>query len=198
MKQINYPGGIFAVVALVFSSLFTLAGAAHAQVYMTKHGHVQFVSHSTLEDFTGKSDYLVGRINLADSTVQFYIDLTTVSTGVRLRDEHMQEEYLQTDKYPFAQFSGKIVSSFNPASADTQQVTVKGTFKVHNVSHVITVSGKVKISPQKLYVYAAWPVKLGDYNIRIPQVLFMKVSPTQAVSISTTLDRTKNDKSSKP
>ncbi len=198
MKRINYPGGIFVVAALTISSLFTLSVAAHAQVYMTKHGHVQFVSHSTLEDFTGRSDYLVGRINLADSTVQFYIDLTTVSTGVKLRDEHMQEEYLQTDKYPFAQFSGKFASSFNPASTDTQQVMVKGTFKVHNVSHVITVSGKIKISPNKLYVYAAWPVKLGDYNIRIPQVLFMKVSPTQAVSISTTLDRTKNDKSARP
>ena len=198
MKNLHSSGGLFAVAMMTILSLFTISAKVQAQVYMTKHGHVQFVSHSTLEDFTGRSDYLVGRINLADSTVQFYIDLTTVSTGVKLRDEHMQEEYLQTDKYPFAQFSGKIVSSFNPASADTQQVTVKGTFKVHNVSHVITVSGKVKISPQKLYVYAAWPVKLGDYNIRIPQVLFMKVSPTQAVSISTTLDRMKNDKSAKP
>lgn len=198
MKKSHYSGGLLAAAMMTISTLFTIAAVARAQVYMTKHGHVQFVSHSTLEDFTGRSDYLVGRISLADSTVQFYVDLTTVSTGVKLRDEHMQEEYLQTDKYPFAQFSGKIVSTFNPASTDTQKVTVKGTFKVHNVSHVITVNGKIKISPKKLYVYAAWPVKLGDYNIRIPQVLFMKVSPTQAVSISTTMDRTKNNKSARP
>ena len=170
--------------------LFLFSVNAKAQVYMTKKGHVQFISHSTLENFTGKSDYLVGKIDLADSTVQFYIDLTTISTGVKLRDEHMQEEYLETDKYPFAQFSGKIVSSFDPASTDTQQVTVKGSFKVHNVSRQITVDGKIKIGPNKLYIHAAWPVKLGDYNISIPQVLFMKVSPVQAVSISTTMDQT--------
>lgn len=194
MRQTGKLQGVLlaTVIAALSTCLFSVN--ANAQVYMAKHGHVQFVSHSTLENFTGKSDYLVGRIDLADSTVQFYVDLTTVSTGVRLRDEHMQEEYLQTDKYPFAQFSGKIVSSFDPTSTDTQQVTVKGTFKVHNVSHVITVKGKIKVSPQKLYVHAAWPVKLGDYNIRIPQVLFMKVSPTQAVSISTTLERKKDDK----
>lgn len=198
MKKSYYSEGILSVTVLAIISLFTIAARAQAQIYMTKHGHVQFVSHSTLENFTGRSDYLVGRINLADSTVQFYVDLTTVSTGVKLRDEHMQEEYLETDKYPFAQFSGKISSSFDPASTDTQKVTVKGTFKVHNVSHMITVNGKLKISPKKLYVYAAWPVKLGDYNISIPQVLFMKVSPTQAVSISTTMDRTKNNKSARP
>lgn len=191
MTHIRKTLTVIACVTL-FLCLFLFHSDAEAQTFMTKKGHVQFVSHSTLENFTGKSDYLVGRVNLADSTVQFYIDLTTVSTGVKLRDEHMQEEYLETDKYPYAQFSGKIIGSFDPASRDTQKVTVKGTFKVHNVSREITVNGKIKISPQKLFVHAAWPVKLGDYNISIPQVLFMKVSPVQAVSITTTMDQTKD------
>ena len=194
MKPIHKTYRIVTGTAMIVLFLLFFSISTKAQVYMTKHGHVQFVSHSTLENFTGKSDYLVGRMNLADSTVQFYVDLTTVSTGVRLRDEHMQEEYLQTDKYPFAQFSGKIVSSYDPANTDTQQVTVKGTFKVHNVSHVITVKGQLKIGQDKLYVHAAWPVKLGAYNISIPQVLFMKVSPIQAVSISTEMDRKKDEK----
>ena len=191
MTHIRKTMTVIACVTLLFC-LFLFRTDAEAQTYMTKKGHVQFISHSTLENFTGKSDYLVGRVNLADSTVQFYIDLTTVSTGVKLRDEHMQEEYLETDKYPYAQFSGKITSPFDPASRDTQMVTVKGKFKVHNVSREITVNGKIKISPQKLFVHAAWPVKLGDYNITIPQVLFMKVSPVQAVSITTTMDQTKD------
>ena len=167
---------------------------ASAQVYKTKHGYVQFFSKSTLENFIGKSNYLVGEVNLADSTVQFYIDLTTISTGVKLRDEHMQEEYLQTDKYPFAQFYGKIVSPFNTQSADSQQVTVKGSFKVHGVSQNISVNGTILVSPQKLYVKAAWPILLKNYKIKIPEVLFLKVNPKQAVSMHAVLDRIKNKK----
>ena len=183
------------VVAICFIVLSVQPVTSKAQVYKTKHGHVQFFSKSTLENFTGKSNYLVGQVNLADSTVQFYVDLTTISTGVKLRDEHMQEEYLQTDKYPFAQFYGKIVSPFNPASTDTQHVTVKGKFKVHGVTRQISVKGSMVITPQKLFVKAAWPVMLKDYKIKIPEVLFMKVSEKQAVSIRATLDRIQKKKS---
>jgi polyisoprenoid-binding protein YceI len=166
-------------------------GNVQAQVYKTEHGYAQFYSQSTLENFTGKSNYLVGQVNLSDSTVSFYLDLSTLSTGVKLRDEHMQEEFLQTDKYPFAQFYGKITSPFNPASTDTQQVTVKGKFKIHGVTRQITVSGILKKSPHQLFIRAAWNLQLPNYNIDIPKILFMKVNKVQAISIKATLDKKK-------
>jgi len=166
-------------------------GKVLAQIYKTEHGYAQFYSRSTLENFTGKSNYLVGQVNLADSSVSFYLDLSTLSTGVKLRDEHMQEEFLQTDKYPFAQFYGKITSPFNPASTDTQHVTVKGTFKIHGVSRHITVNGILKKSPHQLFIHAAWKLQLPDYNIEIPKILFMKVNKVQAISIKATLQEKK-------
>lgn len=165
----------------------TLPVISRGQTYMTKSGHAQFFSKSTLENFTGQSDYLVGKIDLQDSTVDFYLDLSTLHTGVRLRDEHMREEYLETDKYPFAQFYGKIVTPFNPSSTDTQNVTVSGKFSIHNVSHEVKIDGKILISPKDLYIQAAWPIELQDYNITIPKVLFLKLSPMQAVSIKADL-----------
>ena len=195
MRYIQKQYHILWIVTICFIALLVQPVTSMAQIYKSKHGHVQFFSKSTLENFTGRSNYLVGQINLADSTVQFYVDLTTISTGVKLRDEHMREEYLQTDKYPFAQFSGKIVSPFNPASTDTQQVTVKGKFKVHGVTRQISVKGSMVVTPQKLFVKAAWPVMLKDYKIKIPEVLFMKVSEKQAVSIKATLDRIQKKKS---
>lgn len=161
---------------------------ARAQVYMDKHAHARVVSHSTLEDFTGTSDYLVGQVNLSDAKVDFYLDLSTLSTGVELRDEHMQEEFLETNKYPFAQFSGKLVSSFDPASPDTQDVRVKGTFKIHGVSREVEVKGQMARSGHHLYVHANWQLQLPDYDIQIPRVLFMKVSKTQQLSITAHMD----------
>lgn len=192
-KNLNTKKNIYAGFLVMIASILNPL-VSHAQVYETKHGHAQFFSKSTLENFIGQSNYLVGRINLADSTVQFYLDMTTVSTGVKLRDEHMQEEYLHTDKYPFAQFYGKIISPFNKQSPDSQQVTVKGKFKVHGVSHELTVHGTMLITPEKLSVRAAWPLMLKDYNIKIPEVLFLKVSKKQAVSMHAVLDRMKGKK----
>lgn len=173
--------------------LISLPDSMLAQVYKTKHGQAVVHSEATLENFTGKSDYLVGQINLADSTVAFYLDLSTLSTGVELRDEHMQEEFLETNKYPFAQFSGELISPFDPASTDTQQVDVKGKFKVHGVSKTIKVSGQMVRKGDHLFVHADWKLQLPDYNIKIPQVLFMKVSKTQKLSITATLDEKKKN-----
>jgi len=159
-----------------------------AQVFKGKQGHAEVYSKSTLENFTGKSDYLVGQVNLADSSVDFYLDLSTLSTGVELRDEHMQEEFLETNKYPFAQFSGKLISPFDPTLSDTQQVKVKGEFKLHGVTRTIIVRGKMAEKNNHLYVSANWKLQLPDYKIKVPQVLFMKVSKTQKLSIRAMLD----------
>ncbi|HKK45393.1 MAG TPA: YceI family protein [Balneolaceae bacterium] len=179
---------------LITGALLGIPNPVAAQVYKTEHGEAQVFSKATLENFTGKSNYLVGQVNLADSTVSFYLDLSTLSTGVELRDEHMQEEFLETDKYPFAQFSGKLVSPFDPTSPDTQQVKVQGQFKIHGVSRDITVDGEMARKNNQLYVQAKWKLDLPDYNIAIPQVLFMKVSKTQQLSITATMD--KKDKNS--
>ena len=178
----------FSALCLCFLVPVLAPTRSAAQVFKTKKGHAQVFSNSTLENFTGKSDYLVGQIDLADSTVDFYLDLSTLHTGVELRDEHMQEEFLETNKYPFAQFSGKLVSPFNPSSNDTQQVKVEGTFKLHGVSHKITVSGRMAEVDHHLFVQAHWKLQLPDYNMKIPQVLFMKVSKTQKLAIKATLD----------
>jgi len=174
--------------AIILGFLWGLPVLANAQVYKTEHGKAQVFSKATLENFTGESDYLVGQVNLADSTVDFYLDLSTLSTGVELRDEHMQEEFLETHKYPFAQFSGKLISSFDPTAADTQQVKVKGQFKIHGVTKNIEVNGEMVQQNNQLYVHADWKLQLPDYNIKIPQVLFMKVSKTQKLSITATMD----------
>ncbi len=164
---------------------FPLAGMA--QVYFTKTGHAQFTSHSTLEDFTGQSDYMTGKINLADSTVDFYLDLSTLYTGIGLRDEHMHEDYLQVNKYPFASFYGKLTNALDPATTDTQKVTVQGKFKIHGVSRQVEIDGYLLKRGEELYVNAHWPLQLQNYDIEIPSFLFLRVNRTINVSIKALL-----------
>jgi polyisoprenoid-binding protein YceI len=170
---------------MMFLSTPTLS---FAQIYTSEHGKAKVFSKATLENFTGKSNYLVGQINLSDSRVDFYLDLSTLSTGVELRDEHMQEEFLETAKYPFAQFSGKLVTPFDTTSSDTQKVKVKGDFKLHGISRNIEVIGEMVKKGHQLFIHANWQLDLPDYNIKIPQVLFMKVSQTQKLSITARME----------
>jgi polyisoprenoid-binding protein YceI len=171
---------------IFFWMLIILPTVIQAQAYLTKTGHVEFDSSVPLHSFTGESDHLVGKISLADSTVDFYVDVNTLKTGINKRDKDMLET-LEAEKYPFAEFYGKIVSSFDPQSNGPQNVTVQGDFTVHGVSNQVTIDGKLQKTPDGLQVVASWTLNMEDYNIKPPGILFYRVNEKIDISISATL-----------
>jgi len=166
--------------------LFTFSLPVNGQAFMTETGHVQFTSEVPLHTFTGRSDHLVGKINVSDSTVDFYVDLATLDTGNSKRDKDMRET-LEVETYPFAEFFGKIISDFDPEHMVEQQVTVRGDFKVHGVSNEVEIEGTITPSAEGLQVKASWIVNLDDYNIEPPGILFYRVDEEQDVRINALL-----------
>jgi len=172
----------------IFAMWMCTYSVSLAQVYQTKSGYVEFVSSTTLESFTGTSRKLQGLIELSSGKVDFYVDLNTISTGISLRDEHMRETYLETRKYPFAEFTGTL-RNFNIARKDTQQVQVVGKYTIHGVTRDRTINGRMYVSGNTAYVEAAWDVNLKDHNIEIPKLMFLKLAEVQKVRIKATLKK---------
>lgn len=157
-----------------------------AQVFKSENGHAEFHSSVPLHSFTGTSDHLVGRISLPDSTVDFYLDLTTLDTGNNKRDKDMRET-LETGRYPFAEFFGTLISPFNSESKQPQQATVQGEFKIHGVSRKITVEGTLQQTNSGLSVKASWTLDMTDYDIRPPGILFYRVDENIDIEIEALL-----------
>jgi polyisoprenoid-binding protein YceI len=160
-----------------------------AQVFTTETGYVQFLSDAPIEKFTGKSSSLKGRVDASTDTVDFYIDLNTLKTGVNLRDEHMRENYLETEKFPFAEFLGVFVKKPDFSKKEKQPVQVKGWFTIHGVKREMTIDGTATATPGALEIEAAWIIKLSDHNIPIPSMVIRKLSEIQEVSLKATLKK---------
>lgn len=159
---------------------------AIGQSYMTKSGHVEFDSSVPLHSFTGKSDNLVGKVSLADSTVDFYVDVNTLKTGIGKRDNDMLST-LEAKKYPFAEFFGKLRSQVNLNENQSKKVTVEGRFTVHGVSQEVSIDGTLQKTDEGLKIEASWTLNMKDYNIKPPGILFYRVSEKIDISISATL-----------
>ncbi|NGP87890.1 YceI family protein [Fodinibius halophilus] len=173
----------------IFAGLFLLLLVPNegiSQSYLTKSGHVEFDSSVPLHSFTGVSDRLVGKIDLQNSTIDFYVDVHTIETGIGKRDRDMLET-LDAENHPFAEFYGKLVSDFNPQNSQPQNVTVEGEFTVHGVSQPLTINGTLQKNSNGLHVEASWTLNMKDYNIKPPGILFYRVSEKIDVSISATL-----------
>lgn len=174
---------------VLFLFISCLPGLLIAQQYMTEEGHAEFHSEVPLHSFTGVSEHLVGSINLADSTVDFYIDLETFETGIGKRDKDMRET-LHTDEYPFAEFFGKLVSDFDTQDSSPQSAIVRGEFKIHGVTREIKIDGTLQKIPEGLKVQASWTLNIENYNIEPPGILFYRVDENQDIEIEATLTAT--------
>lgn len=176
----------FFLAALATLLMLGASTKALAQSYYTETGHAAFTSSVPLHTFTGTSDHLVGKIDLATSTVDFYLDLTTLKTGIGKRDKDMRET-LETDQHPFAEFFGRLVSSFDPNSSAVQPAKVRGKFTLHGVTRTVEIDGTLQKTDRGLKVQAAWKINIEKYDIEPPSLLIVRVDEIQNVRIDAVL-----------
>lgn len=169
----------------LFISLIVIVNL-QAQSYMTENGKATFYSQVPLHTFSGSSNHLTGMINLENNVVDFYLDLTTLDSGIQKRDRDMRET-IETDKYPFAEFYGKIISGFDPTKVGIQDVTVKGNFKIHGIEKEEQFFGTLEMKPKGLLLKAKWVLRLEDYDIVAPSLLIVKVDEEQKIEIEALL-----------
>ena len=147
----------------------------------SKDNLVKFISEATIEKFEGVTTnidgylYCKGKDFLPESEVYFEVDLRTVDTGIGLRNRHMREDYLETDKYPITYYKGKIVY-FEKVSDAEYKVTIDGNMLIHGITKPIKINGNIYPADNGYRVKAYFEILLTDYNIEIPKLMFMKIS----------------------
>jgi polyisoprenoid-binding protein YceI len=187
-------------LCLCISAQLLLAASAHAAVFAVKPGSdckVVFTSKAPTETFQGKTDRMQGTLTLdpgavGDSiTVHLEVDLASLSTGKKLRDEHMRDEHLETDKYPKAVFDGAAVISPAGAKLEPGKPTpfqMEGTFALHGVSRRLRFPAEATFTPAgpggRIAFRATFSVALPDYQIKRPEFLFLKLAEVQEVEVS--------------
>ena len=170
---------------------FSNIAIVNAQVVSTETGTVTFTSRVPLHDFSGTSNTLVGQIDFNLKTVDFYVDLATIKTGIGKRDKDMRIS-LDVDSYPFAEFFGTLDAEVDLSSTLPQIVTVTGKFTLHGVSNDVSISGQLQQDGNSWTLEAEWSLLLNDYGVVPPKLLIIKVDEKQEIAISAKLKSNSN------
>ena len=95
-------------------------------VYLTHQGHVTFASDAPLEFITAQSFELSGAIDLSNNHFAFKIlNRSLKGFNSPLQQEHFYENYMETDKYPYSTFQGKIIENIDRNAKGKQPVRAK-------------------------------------------------------------------------
>ncbi|MGE5409659.1 MAG: YceI family protein [Clostridiales bacterium] len=179
-RKICTEGKITYVVLLFLYFIITGFSTEH-NVDKSQKNLVKFTSDAKIENFDGTTDKIDGYIYwdgddiLSKSKIYFEVDLRTIDTGIGLRNRHMREDYLETDKYPMTNFKGKLIKA-EKASSGGYNVTAEGDMFIHGVTRPLTINATMTPSGNGFRIKSNFEVKLSDYKIPIPQLMFLKIS----------------------
>ncbi|MDT8322529.1 MAG: YceI family protein [Bacteroidota bacterium] len=171
--------------------------AAQTEYHVDKQAknQVKFISDAPVEDFEGVTDNIDGYLSHGagglkdDSKLYFEVDLRTLDTGIGLRNRHMREDYLHTNKYPYAKFSGRITQVEKNGGA--QKVTVRGSMDIHGVKKPMQVTGTLHDDASSLRIQTEFEVKLTDHGIEVPQFMFLKIDEGMQLVLDFHLNKVK-------
>ncbi len=171
------------MVVFVVLSLKTYADEYH--VDKSKKNVVKFISDAPIEEFEGITDKIDGYFmgNPSDLTkkseMYFEVQLNTIKTGIGLRDRHMQENYLHTDKYPITHFTGSVIDAKKKTNGF--DVIVEGDIFIHGVKKKIKTSGEMIKTSNGYKVSVNFFIALSDYNVKIPSLMFQKINENMEI-----------------
>lgn len=175
---------------LLLSVLVVAGLSASAQMYKNKKdgNSVYFLSKSPLEDIeaTNKNPIAVYKVETAD--IQFAVVMTQFKFKAALMEEHFNENYVESEKYPQATFKGKVNEKVDLTKDGENKVTVTGKMTLHGVTKDMTVDGTITKKGDDLVVVSKFKIKVADYNIKVPSLYVQNIAEVVDVTVNITLE----------
>ena len=169
------------LLLIAFGLFFFSAGAQNR--FFTKDAKINFNSSTPLEDIIAESNQATTFIDIDKNEVVFSVLTTSFKFRRALMEEHFNENYMESPKFPKAKFNGKIITSIDWKSEKLITADVKGQLTMHGVTK--EVSFKVQITPGKSKIVATAELKITPemFNIAIPSAVRDKIAKEVTIKI---------------
>lgn len=169
---------------LICSLLMITATAIAQTKLVTKTGKIQFeASVPSFEEVKARNESVTCILNTANGEIAALALMKGFRFKVALMEEHFNENYVESDKYPKATFKGKIENfDYSKLTSTTKDYIIKGKLELHGKSKDIVIVAKVKKQDNTIKIECDFIVNTDDFDIEIPAVVSKKL--TKKVSIS--------------
>lgn len=164
-------------VILIVASLLC-SNLAWAQKYSSKTGQVSFEASVPLfEDISAKDNNNLVILNADTGEIASVSMVKNYKFTVKLMEEHFNENYAESAKYPKATFTGKL-ANFDKAklTASPQKYTLQGKLNFHGVDKAVTSSATLYAKDGKIYMQGGFVARPADHNVTIPKMVSKKVA----------------------
>jgi YceI-like domain len=165
------------VIIIFFAMFFTKAVVAQTKLY-TKNGRITFTSTTSLQKIEALNTKVLSVWETSSGNIEFSLLIKGFQFEKALMQEHFNENYLESDKYPKATFKGVVENSKNIVLTNDNVINVKvtGVLTIHGVSKQITIPAIIKTIKGEVSATSAFMISLDDYGIKVPAVVSANIN----------------------
>ncbi len=179
------------IIKLISTIIFVLATTAlFGQKFITKNGHIRFYSKTPMETIEAHNRQVNCALNVETGDFVFKILMKSFEFEKALMQEHFNENYVESDKYPNAIFKGKITNmeAIDFSKNGKYKATVKGSLIIHGVAKKIVEEGTFTVKDEKVQGYSVFEIKPEDFNINIPNIVVGKIADEMEITVDVNLN----------
>lgn len=159
------------LIALLLSSTFV-----SAQQYLTREARLDFDAGSPLEDIEAFTESGSAVYDANTGKIGVQVLMTSFQFKRALMQEHFNENYVESEKFPKASFKG----TYNEGK-------VTGALTIHGVTKEISVPATLIEENENFVLTTAFDIILAEYNVEIPSAVADKISKTASIQVQATL-----------
>lgn len=159
---------------IFFCSFIFLALIIDAQRFKSEKSKVYFFSDAPVEDIEAVNRDASSAFDVSSGDIVFSVPVKKFMFDKSLMQQHFNENYMHSDKYPKIIFKGKM--SKTDLKKGYNKVKVSGTMDMHGVKKKMSVTGKMTRKGDTIEAFAKFSILLKDYNIDRPQILWQNIA----------------------
>lgn len=180
MKRIS----LLLIMSVVLLTGFTIQKGK----YSTNTGRISFYSSAPLENIEAINSKVTSILDTENGNIVFSMNIKDFVFEKSLMQEHFNENYMESEKFPKSTFKGKItnLSDVNFEANGKYNTTIEGDLLIHGVTRAVKVTGTMEVKDGKIQAKAKFPVRVKDYNVDIPKLVFQNIAEVVDVTVDLT------------
>ncbi|MGI8893122.1 MAG: YceI family protein [Bacteroidia bacterium] len=153
--------------------------------FFTRNGYIKFYSEATMENIEAHNRQVTSFLDTETGEFAFSVLMKSFQFEKALMQEHFNENYVESDKYPKSTFKGKISNPevINYKKDGVYNVQVDGDLTIHGVTKKVSTDGTIEVNGGKIIAKSKFPVAVADYNISIPAVVRDNIAKEVEVTV---------------
>lgn len=155
-----------------------------SQTYFTRTGYTEFkASAEAFEPVEAKnnSTTVIFKVKSGEIAAQLFVH--AFHFKVALMQEHFNENYMDSDKFPKAVFQGKLEGFDFENFSNDQEYNLTGSLTIRGISKEINSKARLKKLGEAIQIKASFTVQAQEFGIAIPSIVRKKIADNILINI---------------